>query len=116
VNWAEIKQEARDQVHATMGVDAYYTPNGGVEQEDPITARLHQKSAFIGDDLDSDFSPGLLSQIDRVILDTREVPDPSRGDKLRFPDYQDVVIRIENRVWQAQHKVMCEVVVDDVPG
>lgn len=115
-SWAEIKQGARDQVHSTMGVDAYYTPVGGSEQAEPITARLHQKSGYIGDDYDGDFNPGLISQINRIVLDTRDVPNPVRGDTLRFPDYQDVVVRIENRTWQAQYKVMCEVIIDDVPG
>ena len=113
MSWAAIKQQARDAIHQTMGVQAFYTPVAtGVESATPITARLHQKSAYIGDDYDGDFNPGVFAQIDRVILDTTEIPDPKRLDQIRFPDYDNVIVYVENRVFQGQNRVMCEVVVE----
>lgn len=113
MSWADIKQQARDTIHSTFGVAAYHTPvSTGVESSTAITARLHQKSAYIGDGFNEDFNPGVLAQIDRVILDTTEVPDPQRLDKLRFPDYDNLIVRVENRIFQGQNKVMCEVVVE----
>ena len=113
MNWASVKQQARDTVHGTFGVEAYYTPAAtGVESPDPITARYHQKTGFIGDDYDGDFNPGILAQISRVILDTSEVPNPQRLDKLRFPDFGDLVLVIQATTPQGQNKVMCEVVED----
>lgn len=105
MSWADLKQQARDAVHVTMSVPAFYTDATNTEL--PISARLHRKSAYIGEDFD-EFSPGLFSTINRVIVDRREMT-PQRGGALRFPDYQDVVVKIENVQNQGEHYALCEV-------
>lgn len=104
-NWAKTKQKSRDTVHKTFSVPAFYSDVNVSEVE--ILARLQRKSAYIGDDYD-EFSPGLFSEINRVIVDLREVT-PLRGGTLRFPDYQDIVVTIENMNKQGEHYALCEV-------
>lgn len=102
--WRTVKQAARDIVHGTMGHCCVYR----FEDESPIrcTVRHHRKTAFVGDDID-EFSPGLLSQINRVIVDLREVPSPKRNATLTFDD--GTVVKIEATVPQGEHYMMCEV-------
>lgn len=114
MNWASTKQRARDKVHNTFAVDALYTPVSELDNEayEPVTvqARFQQKTGLMNDDYDGDFNPGLLGQINRVILNTSQVTSPARGDKLVFPDYENTEVQIENWVWQGQYRVVCEVV------
>lgn len=104
-NWAEQKQKARDAVHGTLGVFALYSDEQ--VREVPITVRLHRKSAYLGDDY-SEFSPGLFSQINRVIIDLREVT-PKRGATVRIPEFDDITVEIENYHRQGEYYVLCEV-------
>lgn len=104
-NWAELKQKARDSVHKTFSVFALYSDN--TVRDVPINVRLHRKSAYIGEDY-SDYSPGLFSQINRVIVDLREVT-PKRGGKIYIPDFDEITVEIENYLKQGEHYVLCEV-------
>lgn len=70
-------------MHQTMGYPCRYAD--GSNPPIDCTVRHHSKSAFIGDDVE-DFSPGLLSQLNRVIIDLREVPSPARNATLTFLD------------------------------
>lgn len=105
MNWAEIKQQARDTVHQTMSVPGLYTDT--LQTDLPINVRLHRKSAYIGEDFD-EFSPGLFSQINRVIVDLREVT-PIRNGRIRIPDFGDVTVKIENVQNQGESFALCEV-------
>lgn len=113
MDWRAVKQEARDVVHSTMGYPCVYVD--GANDPVPCTVRAHRKTAFIGDDLVSDFSPGLLSQINRVIVDLREVPNPKRNATFTFVDAEGTplpsipVYKIEVTVDQGEHYMMCEV-------
>lgn len=105
MNWAKQKQKARDTIHRTFSVPGFYSDT--TETDLPIQVRLHRKSAFIGDNYD-EFSPGLFSEINRVIVDLREVT-PERSGTIRIPDFQDVVVTIENYNRQGEHFALCEV-------
>lgn len=105
MNWAQQKQKARDAVHGTFSVPGFYTDSS--ETDLPIQVRLQRKSAYIGDDY-NEFSPGLFSEINRVIVDLREVT-PERGGTIRIPDYQDAVVTVENYHQQGEHYALCEV-------
>lgn len=102
--WRTVKQAARDIVHNTMGYSCVY--QNGTESPVRCVVRHHRKTAFIGDDID-EFSPGLLSQINRVIVDLREVPNPKRNATLTFDD--GTVLKIENTTPQGEYYMMCEV-------
>lgn len=112
MDWRAVKQEARDVVHQTMGYPCVYQYGS----DDPVncTVRHHSKSAFIGDDTD-EFSPGLLSQLNRVIVDLREVPSPQRNATLTFVDNMGVplpqvpVKTLLTTNPQGEYYVMCEV-------
>lgn len=112
MDWRAVKQEARDIVHKTMGYPCVYqdTVSGPIN----CTVRRHRKTAFIGDDLE-DFSPGLLSQLNRVVVDLREVPSPVRNGTLTFVDAEGTplpevpVYKIEMMTEQGEHYLMCEV-------
>ncbi len=104
-NWAQQKQKARDAVHGAFGVFALYSDDETTET--PVTVRLHRKSAYIGEDY-SDYSPGLFSQINRVIIDLREVT-PKRGGLVRIPDFDDITVEIESYLRQGENYVLCEV-------
>lgn len=112
MSWRATKQEVRDIVHQTMGHRCLYQL--GVATPVSCTVRHHSKSAYIGDDTD-EFSPGLLSQINRVIVDLREVPSPARGATLTFVDDLGValpnvpVLTLLTVNQQGEHYVMCEV-------
>ncbi len=112
MSWRAVKQSARDIVHKTMGHPCVY--QYGVADPVNCTVRHHSKSAYIGDDTD-EFSPGLLSQLNRVIVDLREVPSPQRGATLTFVDELGVVIphapvlTLRTINPQGEHYVMCEV-------
>jgi len=73
----------------------------------PITVRLHRKSAYLGDSFD-EFSPGYFSEINRIIVDLREVT-PERGATVRIPDFEDVTVVVENYRRQGEHYALCEV-------
>jgi hypothetical protein len=103
MDWRATKQETRDIVHNTMGYPCVYN-DGTVPVS--CTVRHHRKTAFIGDDLE-DFSPGILSQINRVVVDLREVPTPKRNATLTFDD--GTVLKIETVTPQGEFYVMCEV-------
>jgi hypothetical protein len=104
-NWADVKQKARDRVHQTFSVPGIYTDLTLVDY--PIMVRLHRKSAYLGDSYD-EFSPGYFSEINRIIVDLREVT-PERGATVRLPDFQDVTVVIENYRKQGEHYALCEV-------
>lgn len=112
MDWRAVKQEARDTVHKTMGYPCVY--QHGADAPVNCTVRHHRKSAFIGDDTD-EFSPGLLSQVNRVIVDLREVPSPQRGAMLTFIDDEGVplpdeaVLTLLTFTPQGEYYVMCEV-------
>ena len=105
MNWALVKQKARDAVHGTFSVPGFFTDASNVDL--PITVRLHRKSAYIGDDYD-EFSPGLFSEINRVIVDLREV-SPKHGGQITIPDFGGVEVTIENVQHQGENKALCEV-------
>ena len=105
MNWALVKQKARDAVHGTFSAPGFFTDASNVDL--PITVRLHRKSAYIGDDY-NEFSPGLFSEINRVIVDLREVT-PQRGAVIRIPDFEDVEVTIENYRAQGEYYALCEV-------
>lgn len=112
MTWRAIKQEARDIVHQTMGHPCVY--QNGANPPVSCTVRHHLKTAFIGDDVE-DFSPGLLSQINRVVIDLREVPSPARNATLTFVDELGdpiaglPVLKIDTTTPQGEHYMMCEV-------
>lgn len=104
MSWRDIKQETRDLVHETMGLTCVYL--SGVDDPIDCTVRHHRKTAFIGDDVE-EFSPGMLSQINRVIIDLREVENPRRNATLTFED--GTILKIETTVPQGEYYMMCEV-------
>lgn len=104
MNIASVRQKARDALHKAMSVTGFYSDQSETDLE--ITVRLHRKSAYIGDDYDQ-FSPGHFSEINRVIIDLREVT-PERNGTIRIPDF-DVTVRIENFQEQGEYKALCEV-------
>jgi hypothetical protein len=104
LSWRDIKQETRDIVHETMGLPAVY--DDGSDEPIECSVRHHRRTAFIGDDIE-DFSPGILSQINRVILDKREIESPVRNATLTFDD--GTVLKIDVIVQQGENYVMCEV-------
>lgn len=104
MDWRAVKQEARDIVHVTMGYVCTYT-HGATVIPDCI-ARHHKKSAYIGNDGD-EFSPGYFSQIERVIIDLRQVPSPARGATLTFLNGD--VLTLMTFVPQGENYVLCEV-------
>lgn len=112
MSWRAVKQEARDIVHKTMGHPCVYVH--GANPPVNCTVRHHSKSAYIGDDTD-EFSPGLLSQINRVIVDLREVPSPQRGATLTFVDDLGIpltnvpVLTLLTVNPQGENYAMCEV-------
>ena len=103
-SWFEQKQKARDIVHKTMGVTGLYSDDR--ECNVPVTIRYHRKSAYIGDDF-SEFSPGHFSEINRVVIDLREVT-PKRGGTV-FIESMMITLKIENFTRQGDHYVLCEV-------
>tara|TARA_Y100000034_G_C6812437_1_gene365215 strand:+ start:560 stop:883 length:324 start_codon:yes stop_codon:yes gene_type:complete len=105
VNWAQIKQKARDAVHGTFAVPGLYSDSKVTDLE--IMVRLHRKSAYLGDNYD-EFSPGYFSEINRVIVDLREVT-PERGATIRIPDFENVEVSVENYNRQGEHYALCEV-------
>lgn len=105
MNWAQIKQKARDAVHGTFAVPGLYSDSKVTDLE--IMVRLHRKSAYLGDNYD-EFSPGYFSEINRVIVDLREVT-PERGATIRIPDFENVEVSLENYNRQGEHYALCEV-------
>ena len=105
MNWAAIKQSARDTVQKTFSVPGFYSDTTLVDV--PIMVRLHRKSAYLGDSFD-EFSPGYFSEINRIIVDLREVT-PERGATVRIPDFEDVTVVVENYRRQGEHYALCEV-------
>lgn len=105
MNWAQTKQKARDAVHGTFSVPGFFTDSQVTDQE--IRVRLQRKSAYLGDDY-NEFSPGHFSEINRVIVDLREVT-PTRGATIRIPDFENVEVTIENYNRQGEHYALCEV-------
>mgnify|MGYP003139046057 CR=1 FL=1 len=105
MNWAQIKQKARDAVHGTFAVPGLYSDSKVTDLE--IMVRLHRKSAYLGDNYD-EFSPGYFSEINRVIVDLREVT-PERGATIRIPDFENVEVSVENYNRQGEHYALCEV-------
>ena len=93
-----------DIVHETMSFPCVY--DDGVSEPIDCTVRLHRKTAFIGDDIE-EFSPGILSQISRVILDLREIESPVRNATLTFTD--GLVLKIDSTTPQGENYIMCEV-------
>lgn len=104
MNFAKEKQKARDAVHKTLSVPGLYSDD--VVTDVDVMVRLHRKSAFVGDDFDQ-FSPGYFSEINRVILDLREV-SPKRNGTISIVDY-GVIVTIENIKEQGEYKALCEV-------
>lgn len=112
MSWRTVKQSARDVVHATMGYPCVYK----YKTTEPINCvvRHHRKTAFIGDDTD-EFSAGLLSQLNRVIIDLRQVPSPQRGATLTWVNEAGTAIPNEPTLElltftpQGEHYIMCEV-------
>lgn len=105
MNWAQTKQKARDAVHGTFSVPGFFTDSQVTDQE--IRVRLQRKSAYLGDDY-NEFSPGYFSEINRVIVDLREVT-PTRGATIRIPDFENVEVTIENYNRQGEYYALCEV-------
>ncbi|MDC8457825.1 hypothetical protein [Marinobacter sp. DS40M6] len=68
---------------------------------------MHRKSAYLGDNY-NEFSPGYFSEINRVIVDLREVT-PERGAVIRFPDFEGIEVTVENYNPQGEHYALCEV-------
>lgn len=102
-DWRAIKQECRDTVHNTFGYTCTYS-DGAVIVPDCIV-RHHHKTAYIGDG--DEFAPGLLSELNRVIIDLRQVPSPKTGAILLFLD--GTILKLLNVTHQEDNYVMCEV-------
>ncbi|ATN93246.1 hypothetical protein [Marinobacter phage PS6] len=105
MNWAKTKQKARDAVHGTFSVPGFYSDSQQTDLE--LSVRLHRKSAYLGDNY-NEFSPGYFSEINRVIVDLREVT-PERGAVIRFPDFEGIEVTVENYNPQGEHYALCEV-------
>ncbi len=105
MNWARHKQKARDAVHRAFSVPGFYSDSLVTDLE--ISVRLHRKSAYLGDSYD-EFSPGYFSEINRVIVDLREVT-PERGATIRMPDFENVQVSVENYNRQGENYALCEV-------
>lgn len=103
-DWREVKAESRAIVHETMGRPAWYSD--GMSPPVEITVRYHMKSAFIGDDIE-EFSPGMLAQIQRVLVHESEVPMPRKGATITLLD--GLVLRVETSDKQGEGYIMCEV-------
>ena len=101
--WRAIKQECRDLVHNTFGFSCTYVSGATVIPD--CIVRHHHKTAYIGDG--DEFNPGLLAELNRVVIDLRQVPSPKTGDSLIF--LNGVVLKILNTTHQEENYVMCEV-------
>lgn len=104
-DWSAHKQKARDAVHNAFKWEALY--NDQSETDLPVNVRFHNKSAYLGNDLDS-FSPGYFADIDRVIVDSREVT-PTKGGTFTFSDPDNSVVTIDSFKRQGEYYILCEV-------
>lgn len=107
-NWAQIKQSARDVVHKTFSVPGTYSDS--TQSGVPVNVRLQRMSAFVGNEYERRYSPGLFAEINKIILDLSEVT-PTRGGVVVIPDY-GVTVEIESYIKQGENKVLCEIRVE----
>lgn len=84
MSWAQIRSEARADVHAAFGLSASYTPPGGATLSG-ILVRWHTRSMRHGD-LDREGYGQVNEDINRLILDTNDVPAPVRNALLVLED------------------------------
>lgn len=83
--WADIRSAARETVHENFGRTASYLAPAGGMLIDGITVRWHTKVLRHGD-LDREGYPQVLEDVNRIILDIRQVPDPLRNGLVTVPD------------------------------
>jgi hypothetical protein len=100
MSWADIKTLARAEVHENFGLSAQYlAPNGG-PRITGITVRWHTKVLRHGD-LDREGYPQVMEDVNRIILDSRAVPEPERNGIVSLADGRaysiDYVLPYEGR-------------------
>ena len=85
MGWAETRAAARDTVHATFGLSASYLAPGGGPLTSGISVRWHTKTMRHGE-LDREGYPQVQEDINRIVLDILEVPDPQRNALVTLSD------------------------------
>ena len=91
-NFAQIKRQARHDLHGQLAVPAFLTRTNTVVSE--ITARLHQ-NPFMQGDIDYQGYTEREEDYVRVIL--AQSLNVERGDRLYFPDYNQTVVLFQRR-------------------
>lgn len=91
-NFAQIKQQARHDLHNQMAVPAVLTTRAGVVTN--ITARLHQ-NPFMQGDIDYQGYTEREESYIRVVLS--QVYAVATGDTLFFPDYNQTLVLFQRR-------------------
>ena len=89
VDWYDIRQQARRDIHTAFAVEAQYT-DFTKSVSTTLHVRWQQRFGSPTGSLTRDYA-GVFETIDRVIFDTVELADkkvsPRRGGELYFPKY-----------------------------
>lgn len=90
MTWADIKAQARQTVHETFSVDAWYTPRGLPEMPDPVAVRLHSGDKKIGD-LSREGYAEVIEHLESVVFDKLQVTTSYKGS-VRFADGRQFIL------------------------
>lgn len=84
--WSDVKRQARENVHATFSLPATHI-KAGTGVESPVSVRLHNRQAIIGD-LDREGFSQQPQEVDRLIFLSSEVAlyDVRQKDRVMLDD------------------------------
>lgn len=85
MGWAETRGLARAAVHEAFGLSATYLPPGGGPTITGLTVRWHSRTVRHGD-LDREGYAQVQEDVNRIMVNTAEVPDPERGAIITLTD------------------------------
>ncbi len=85
MGWAETRALARSAVHQAFGLAASYLPPGGGALITGLTVRWHSRTVRHGD-LDREGYAQVQEDVNRIMIDTAEVPCPERGGLITLTD------------------------------
>ena len=85
MGWAETRTMTRAIVHETFGLSASYLAPAGGALIAGITVRWHTRTMRHGD-LDREGFPQVQEDINRIVIDTTQVPEPVRNGLVTLAD------------------------------
>jgi hypothetical protein len=94
-DWANVRKKAREVVHGTFSLPAFFSSKDGTVVDAAINVRLHNKLERFGD-LDREGYARVIEHVNQIVFDSEEVVPQEGTLTFSFVDEPALIYKVIN--------------------